>query len=96
MEEPFLEQVQKMLPHMMHSEIIGHRKLIRIAEGNESKRRNTEGENAEARKEEANNESEEDEGNNGDEEGKEEFGILTARARANYKKDCKRQKVNKL
>ena len=66
--------MQKMLPHMMHSEIIDHRRWIRIVEGNESKRRKIEDENAEARKKEGNSGSEEEDCNR-DEGGKEELGI---------------------
>ena len=60
LEDPFLKRVQERLPHMLHSEIIDHRRWLRISEGSNLKRRKIETAKAEARNADETDESDED------------------------------------
>ena len=86
MEDPFLKRVQERLPHMIHSEIIDHRRWLRISEGSNLKRRKTETAKAEAMKIEEADESDYDKVTDEEGEVKKKFGVLTAKARINYEK----------
>ena len=89
---------------MLHSEIVERRRWAKITECRSEKKRKTGGK-AEAKKErseDSNSESEEEEEEEEQEQHerakgkKEDFSILTVKACANYKRDCKEAKWAKL
>ena len=94
MGDSFLDNVQKRLPYMLHSEIIDHRRWAKRQYGIDSKERKRTTEKKEA-EEKAKNEEAESEADDDDNVAK-RFGVLTAKARKDYARDRRKHSRNKV
>ena len=96
MSDNFLIKAQKRLPHMLHSEIIDHRRWARGQYGSNSKKRRTSAAEEKAKEKEERESMNDKSGTDDEEKVTKKFGVLTAKARKNYKKDCMRYNRSKI
>jgi len=94
MGDDFLAKVQDRLPHMLHSEIIDHRRWAYLKKRSESKDEKQPGKTVEAKGRAEGEETEGETEEEGNASGK--FGVLTAKARKYFARDCRRHGRNKI
>lgn len=94
--DSFLVKAQTRLPCMLHNEILDHRRWVWVWIGSNSKKRQTKAAEKEAREKEERKKPEKESGTEDEEEGTKNVGVLIAKTRNNYKKDCRRHSRNKI